>query len=95
MTVQFHHDDESSAPLVIWMHIVPSGAMHCPAILDRDSWMGFNDHFYRTHARCLEERCLGKLPLLQLGGDRPLPRPYLHTPPERFRHRISPSLYWR
>ena len=37
MTVQFHHNDTTSASLAVWMYIVPNETIRCPLLLGRDS----------------------------------------------------------
>ena len=39
MTIQFYHNDTPSAPLAVWIYIVPNETLRCPLLLRRYSWM--------------------------------------------------------
>ena len=63
ITVQFNHNDTTSASLGVWMYIVPNETMRCPLLLDRDSWMRFHSRSYQTLTPQQDGRVFGELTL--------------------------------
>ena len=50
LSVRFFHGDRLAASLPVWAYVVPSEAMQHDVLPGRDSWMRFQDRFYRTLA---------------------------------------------
>ena len=63
MTIQFNHNGSPSAPLAVWMYIVPNETMRCPLLLGRDSWMRFHSRSYQTLSPQPDGRIFGELTL--------------------------------
>ena len=63
MTIQFNHNGTPSAPLAVWMYIVPNETTRCPLLLGRDSWMRFHSRSYQTLSPQPDGRIFGELTL--------------------------------
>ena len=64
----FFHGDRPTASLAVWAYVVSAEAMQLDVLLERDSWMRFNDRSYRTlPPRPGNNRVWGEL-MLSLSG---------------------------
>ena len=64
LSVLFFPADESTCSLVVWACVVPASVMQHEVLLDRDSWMRFNNRTYRfLPPRAMDHRMFGEIVL--------------------------------
>ena len=81
MTVQFHHNGVPSAPLAVWVYLVPDETIRCPIFLGRDNWMRFPSRSYQTLPSTPDGRVFDELTLTHICDNNPGGAPAIATLP--------------